>query len=355
MNYLFFDIECATCKNGGKLCEFGYVITDPEFNVLKSENFLINPKSEFDPFVINKMLHYKKSEYLGSPVFSEYSAFILGLLSDKNNLLIGHTVKGDFEHIGDDCIRYNNPVPDFEFIDIVEFYKLFSGKKNSTALVKMCEELGIVQTENAHTAVCDAVMTMSVTKALCEKFGKTVSELSDEVPSSKGKLTDYESTVRKKLTVINYRKELMRSGVAVPSKRDISFLSVYASAIRGKRGRNKPLRGKTFAISSLFIIARFEQVKNLIWFIKKNGGKFSAGIKNANCFIDYPATLKSGEPVYSEQLAVAERLKSSGKKLSIIDFNEFCTQFGVTDEFLNRTPKAVEKAEKAFSSAPVTA
>ena len=32
MRYLFFDIECC---NGRDICEFGYVITDTEFNIEK--------------------------------------------------------------------------------------------------------------------------------------------------------------------------------------------------------------------------------------------------------------------------------------------------------------------------------
>ena len=34
MRYLFFDIECC---NGRDICEFGYVITDTEFNVLEKK------------------------------------------------------------------------------------------------------------------------------------------------------------------------------------------------------------------------------------------------------------------------------------------------------------------------------
>ena len=50
MNYLFFDIECAKCgKNGsGTICEFGYVITDMQFNVTEQQVVTINPDMPFD-------------------------------------------------------------------------------------------------------------------------------------------------------------------------------------------------------------------------------------------------------------------------------------------------------------------
>ena len=59
MRYLFFDIECANCHGGtGKICEFGYVITDESFNETKRNLFIINPRSEFDWYVAKKMLAY---------------------------------------------------------------------------------------------------------------------------------------------------------------------------------------------------------------------------------------------------------------------------------------------------------
>ena len=35
MKYLFFDIECSNCFNNiGKMCEFGYVVTDENFKII---------------------------------------------------------------------------------------------------------------------------------------------------------------------------------------------------------------------------------------------------------------------------------------------------------------------------------
>ena len=52
MKYLFFDIECANSFDGvGKICEFGYVLTDENLNVIKQGIHLINPDAEFDWYV----------------------------------------------------------------------------------------------------------------------------------------------------------------------------------------------------------------------------------------------------------------------------------------------------------------
>ena len=48
MEYIFFDIECANCFQGrGKICSFGYVITDESFNVISKNDILMNPHSRF--------------------------------------------------------------------------------------------------------------------------------------------------------------------------------------------------------------------------------------------------------------------------------------------------------------------
>ena len=43
MEYLFFDIECANSfDGGGKICEFGYVITDEQFQIKEKKMYLID-------------------------------------------------------------------------------------------------------------------------------------------------------------------------------------------------------------------------------------------------------------------------------------------------------------------------
>ena len=46
MRVLFFDLEFAHSKNGGKICEFGYVVTNEKLEILRKENMIINPNIE---------------------------------------------------------------------------------------------------------------------------------------------------------------------------------------------------------------------------------------------------------------------------------------------------------------------
>ena len=51
MKYVFFDIECANCFQGnGKICSFGYVVTDEKFKILEKKDIPMNPHSKFHLF-----------------------------------------------------------------------------------------------------------------------------------------------------------------------------------------------------------------------------------------------------------------------------------------------------------------
>lgn len=46
MRYLFFDIECADGNRA--ICEYGYVLTDEKFNVIRKINILMDPECPFN-------------------------------------------------------------------------------------------------------------------------------------------------------------------------------------------------------------------------------------------------------------------------------------------------------------------
>ena len=54
MDYVFFDIECANCIEGqAKICSFGYVVTDEQFDVIEREDLIVNPL-DFDTLLLQK-------------------------------------------------------------------------------------------------------------------------------------------------------------------------------------------------------------------------------------------------------------------------------------------------------------
>ena len=344
MDFLFFDIECATCTGGGKLCEFGYVLTDGNFNEISRGNFLINPNSKFDGYVISNMLHYPRDKYLESPPFPAFYDRIMGLLN-SGATIVGHTVQGDIEHIGDDCVRYGLHFPDFSFVDAVELYKLYSEKKDATALVKMCAETG-VEPLDAHSALSDAEMTMQVVKALTEKLGKTFGEMLAARPSALNKTVGYEQQVLHRLSERNYYNECKAKGLRVLNRREVAEYAAYAAACRRNGKPERRVKNRSVAISGLLEYAHYYETLNLIRLIRKGGGRYSAGVKNCNLFISFDASLKNGQKVYCKKREDAKRLIAKGKRIEIISFADMCEILGATEETLKTHVNAAEQIAK---------
>ena len=75
MQYLFFDLEKATSKKGGRICEFGYVIVDENFKIIEENNLIINPNisdDDWDNYVVENLLHKTIEEYESNPKFNHY-------------------------------------------------------------------------------------------------------------------------------------------------------------------------------------------------------------------------------------------------------------------------------------------
>ena len=187
MKYLFFDIECANCfDNKGKICEFGYLITDEQFNIIERKEILVNPNHKFDWYVVKKMLNHKREEYLQAGIYPEYYDEISKLFSDSETLIFGHTIDTDAKYLNDESKRYQLPYINFEFYDIKEIYKLYKPDSSGPSLERMSEILGLGTPDKLHSALSDAKSTMDVLKKLCEDMNITVAEIIERAENPKG-------------------------------------------------------------------------------------------------------------------------------------------------------------------------
>ncbi len=179
MDYVFFDIECAFCgKNGiAYICEFGYVIVDEHFNIVKKDHFLINPMHFFDHYALKKILHYTKKQYEASPRFYEFYDTIKEVLVGDDRIVIGHTVELDYKYLISECKRYNRKKLNFSHYDIAEAYQVLEQEENIASLTKMVEKFEINIDMPLHNALADAIATMMVTKELSSRHNKSVEEL----------------------------------------------------------------------------------------------------------------------------------------------------------------------------------
>ncbi|MDE6201836.1 MAG: hypothetical protein K2M47_08210 [Clostridiales bacterium] len=178
MKFLFFDIECACCyKHGhGVVCEFGYVLTDDELNIIDRATLLVAPEAKFHPYVIKKLLAFTKKEYNAAPNFKERYDQIRALLVDKDTVVIGHTTGTDANYLNYAAKRYNLPFINFEYFDVKKIHKYQTNAKDYVSLENMLIELNLEFDGRLHKSEDDAYLTMLVFKELC-KMAKTDAKL----------------------------------------------------------------------------------------------------------------------------------------------------------------------------------
>ena len=99
-SYLFFDIECANCFDGvGKMCSFGYVVVDQDFNILDEDDVVMNPETEFDWYLFDPkkgcMLAYSKDYFRMQHNFESFHGGIKKLMEAPDRKIVGFSSSND--------------------------------------------------------------------------------------------------------------------------------------------------------------------------------------------------------------------------------------------------------------------
>ena len=179
MNYLFFDVECANSFDGvGKICEFGYVLTDENLNVIKQGIHLINPDAEFDWYVKYKIISYAIKEYEKAPKYPQiYRMHIQELVELPDTLYVGHGVRDDIKYLNDEANRYNLPRFGRQCIDSSQIHRRFYNLPQTKGLKAIVKELEIGDHKKLHNSEYDAKMTLEYVKRMCEESGLSFEQL----------------------------------------------------------------------------------------------------------------------------------------------------------------------------------
>ena len=182
MRYLVFDIECANCFRGnGKICSFGFVISDENFAVQAKDDIIINPQANF---YLNGRhgekevkLAYTEEQFYAAAPFPDHYARIKELLEYPDQIVIGHAIANDVNYLNSETKRYSLQSFEFEYMDSHLLYADYSSDAHPRALDKIAEEFGIEFLP--HRSDEDSYATLMYVKAICDRYGVTLREAID--------------------------------------------------------------------------------------------------------------------------------------------------------------------------------
>ena len=196
MNILFFDLECANRFNGiDKICEFGAVLVDSNFNFINQYSFCMSPgkgnENRFDKKFWNEMAKlpytHKPAYYFKCPLFNHFYRKIRHLLGNKKKLVFGYAVNCDCSYLNDSIMRYHLPTFQYDTYDLLPIIKQYSnvichGLEDSYhAICKDSNQANL----KVHLAVGDALMTMQIAKHLCKALNVNIWQLIAKYPICK--------------------------------------------------------------------------------------------------------------------------------------------------------------------------
>ena len=316
MRYLFYDVECSNCFNGeGKICSFGYVITDEDFNVLEKNDLVMNPASRF--YLRRKEgrpeieLAYSEEYFRAQPKFDKFYEKIKYMLEEPDQIVMGHSILNDVKHLAYQCKRYKFPCINYRFGDSQLIYKKFvqHGSGSQVGLARICEEFDI-HPEHLHRSDDDAWATMEFVKIICKQKHVSLYRLLSDNPECTGEINNFEITM---------------NGVSVTrSKRFLQrMLEEYVKTLRPAQGGE--LEGKRICVSRKF---ERDNADLCGYFAKKTfelGGRYTRNAMRANVLV-----MADDEPCTREKAIRADGKLS--KRVQFITLDEFKSMLHISEE-----------------------
>lgn len=342
MKYIFFDIECANCFGGnGKICSFGYVITDRFFNVLEKEDIVINPKA---PFMLGRKgkdfikLAYSKEEFKNAPDFQRFYRMIKSILSRKDSLIFGYASENDENFLRSECERYILPCINFKSYDVQKLLRLEFHMKNSISLSSAESLFGVCNRQELHKSDDDSLMTAEVLKNLCIKFRTSPEALIEKYPQSETELRDYD-VILKKLEGKYIREYKLGDHSNNAEYGSDNYLCVRRFIYNVKPSNSSILESflkKKVLIYPGYIYKNYRETVKLIQLIANRGGTVTERLHECDFFlylIDYDEFgNKNVKP------AEIEQLQNQCKKVVFLSVDEFVEMLGIPyPEFMKLT------------------
>ena len=351
MRYLFFDCEFANCFEGKeKICEFGYVMVDENFNILYKGNIIINPnikRNEWDWYALKNILTRKREEYENKLFFPAYYKKIEALIQNSD-YIVGHTIDGDVHALNCELQRYNLPCLNFEFYDIKEIFKSYADTKRSVSVEQMLTELNVSGDKKKHDAEADAYNTMVELKTILEKLEFKMDEMIELCPKAKDKTENF--IIDSRLRYQQKRRECQKqvlSGDYSDGSNDLLlmrrhcnkkiFFRFLDNVQISSKGSDK-FKNKKICISINYECRHFKEMMNLVQIITNEGGEYILKSSDADIFVTFESCLEDGTPILCSREKYVDSAIKEGKNIQKISFDEFLKILGMSNEQLESLP-----------------
>ena len=284
MKYLFFDIECSNCDYGvGKMCEFGYVLTDENLTILQEDDIPMSPgRGKENAFKLKGREHEKDLElaydeeyYFSCHEFPHFYERIRRLIEDPETLCFAFSMNNDISHLYNSCKRYRKNEYNYTCFDIQKLACKYLDKNTQVSLKEACKRIvgrnSTIKLQE-HLSRDDAKMEMMVFEAVCTLENKKPRDLLNEMDYAKTNSIEHMKTVREKL--------LKRQAV----KNSKAYYKAHCD--NDETLNNQDNIGKRFLLSSKLVLAH-DKMKEAIKIIKENGGYVSQTIAQSDYFVAF--------------------------------------------------------------------
>ena len=282
MKYLFFDIECSNCFNGvGKMCEFGYVLMDEHFNVIKMDDIPMSPgKGRENRFYLTGRKHekdlvlaYEYDYYLSQLEFPTFYNQIKKLMEDPDTVCFAYSMENDIHHLYNACKRYKLKPINYTCYDVQRLVAAYLQKKGQMGLKKACLEIvgpNTVVKLQEHLSRDDAQMEKLIFETICIFEKKTPTELLEISTFARANSIEF-------IDKVNKRKETKKLKAAGHT--------LYRSLLCEETELDKPENvGRRYNVSGA-LKADLNALKVTIDLIKNKNGLFSNHLTRTDYFI----------------------------------------------------------------------
>ena len=339
MDYLFFDTECANSFDGeGKLCEFGYVLTDERFNVKEEKIFLINPEAPWDWFVLKRMLHYDKTVYENALTFPYHYRQVRNVLTRENTLIIGHTTDSDADYLNATIKRYGFPFINYDFYDVAFVYTDLT-KEKRLGVKDLAEKFGVTDFEHLHRSVDDAKTTMLITKKLCEEHNTNLITLLNMSENAKGRCENGVVTTPKREEARFRRNQHSVSDKnTLTGKRKIAFLRFLDGVQPSGEIITSPLNSKSLTISLNYQYGHYKEMLTIVQLLKDRDCTYKLKATECDYFVTFDLINEDGTKRTCSKSKYVEQAINEGKNINIISFKTLLDLLDTTPEHLENAP-----------------